>query len=110
LDSWGKQSVSYGDCGGIYQRWDESRPEGQKGYQGYAPRLNASRAPGLWQKLFVSFQAPRFDRYGNKTENACLVVDSLRTRYIHEIKAPGVESYNGNMPLLHNTAYYWLRH
>lgn len=39
---------------------------------------------------------------------ARLVVDSLRTKYIHEIKAPGVESYNGNLPLLHNTAYYTL--
>lgn len=37
---------------------------------------------------------------------ARLVVDSLRLHYIHEIKASGVEAYNGNYPLLHPTAYY----
>ncbi|MEL6805201.1 MAG: hypothetical protein AAFO91_15630, partial [Bacteroidota bacterium] len=26
LDSWGKKEVSYGDCGGIYQRWDDTKP------------------------------------------------------------------------------------
>lgn len=84
LDSWGKASVTYGDCGGIYQRWDESRPERQKGYQGYAPRMNVSRAPGLWQKLFISFRAPRFDRYGNKTANARILEVRLNGVTIHK--------------------------
>lgn len=39
---------------------------------------------------------------------ARLVVDNLRQFYIHELKAEGVQSYNGNMPLLHNAAYYTL--
>lgn len=39
---------------------------------------------------------------------ARLVVDSLRTLYIHEIKAEGVKAYSGDLPLLHNTAYYTL--
>ncbi len=37
-----------------------------------------------------------------------LVLDSLRQYYIHEIKATGVTSYQENIPLLHNTAYYTL--
>lgn len=69
-DSWGTQLITSGENGGIYERWDESRPEGQKGYQGYAPRQNVSKGPGLWQHLVVSFQAPRFDPEGQKIENA----------------------------------------
>lgn len=69
-DSWGKQVITSGENGGIYERWDESRQEGQKGYQGYAPRQNVSKGPGLWQHLVVSFQAPRFDSEGQKIENA----------------------------------------
>jgi hypothetical protein len=84
LDSWGKKEVGYGDCGGIYQRWDESQPEGQKGYEGYPPRLNASRAPGLWQHLKIRFLAPRFDEQGNKTENAMMEGVWLNGAKIHE--------------------------
>lgn len=40
--------------------------------------------------------------------SARLVVDSLRTKYIHEIKAEGVRAYLGSFPLLHNAAYYTL--
>lgn len=39
---------------------------------------------------------------------ARLVVDNLRKKYVHEIKAPGVTAYNGDIPLLHATAYYTL--
>ncbi len=38
---------------------------------------------------------------------ARLVVDGLRERYVHEVKAFGVRSGN-SLPLLHNTAYYTL--
>lgn len=37
-----------------------------------------------------------------------LLVDSLRQYYIHEIKANGIQSYSGNLPLLHTNAYYTL--
>lgn len=47
LDSWGNQNPKPGDNGGIYQRWDESRGTGNEGYEGYAPRQNVSKAPGL---------------------------------------------------------------
>jgi hypothetical protein len=46
LDSWGVKSPAAGDNGGIYERWDEARGKGKEGYGGYAPRQNASRAPG----------------------------------------------------------------
>ena len=84
LDSWGVQHPGFGDCGGIYERWDDSLPEGKQGYQGYAPRMNACRAPGLWQKLEVSFQAPRFDSYGHKTANARLFYVKLNGVLLHE--------------------------
>ncbi|WP_223818241.1 family 16 glycoside hydrolase [Mucilaginibacter rubeus] len=70
LDSWGTLNPKSGDNGGIYERWDDSKPEGQQGYDGHAPRQNASRAPGLWQHMKISFQAPRFDANGQKISNA----------------------------------------
>jgi hypothetical protein len=70
FDSWGKKIVKYDDCGGIYERWDEARGKGKEGFEGYAPRQNASKAPGLWQTLEIDFQAPRFDANGRKTANA----------------------------------------
>ncbi|ODS83122.1 MAG: hypothetical protein ABS46_07240 [Cytophagaceae bacterium SCN 52-12] len=84
LDSWGKKHAAAGDCGGIYERWDESRPQGHKGYQGYAPRQNASRVAGVWQKIRISFQAPRFDKSGKKTENARILSIYLNDLLIHE--------------------------
>jgi hypothetical protein len=84
LDSWGKRHPAFGDCGGIYERWDDRQPEGQQGFEGYAPRLNASRAPGLWQKMEISFQAPRFDPYGNKIANARILHVRLNGYTIHE--------------------------
>lgn len=84
LDSWGIVNPKAGDNGGIYERWDESRPAGQKGFQGYAPRQNVSRAPGLWQRMEVSFQAPQFDEQGIKTENAIIRHITLNGVLIHE--------------------------
>jgi hypothetical protein len=84
LDSWGVINPKAGDNGGIYERWDESKPEGQKGYEGRAPRQNASRAPGLWQHLKISFQAPRFSANGQKTENAKVLRVELNGVPIHE--------------------------
>lgn len=70
LDSWGTVNPKSGDNGGIYERWDDSKPDGQQGYDGHAPRQNASRAPGLWQHIKISFQAPRFDGKRQKIANA----------------------------------------
>ncbi|MEX0770598.1 MAG: DUF1080 domain-containing protein [Balneolaceae bacterium] len=84
LDSWTVKVPTSGGNGGIYERWDDSRPDGQKGYQGYPPRQNASRAPGVWQHLKISFQAPRFDDNGNKIKNARILRAELNGVTIHE--------------------------
>ncbi|MHC4434505.1 MAG: TIM barrel protein, partial [Planctomycetota bacterium] len=69
FDSWNKTSPYPGiECGGIYQRWDESKDP--KGFEGHSPRVNASRAPGQWQTFDVVFRAPRFDSSGRKLSNA----------------------------------------
>lgn len=70
FDSWGVENPSFSDCGGIYQRWDESRPDGKQGYEGKAPAHNASKPPGEWQQFKIIFLAPRFNRQGEKTANA----------------------------------------
>jgi len=84
LDSWGVPHPKAGDNGGIYERWDDSKPTGQKGYEGYAPRQNASKAPGLWQHLKVSFQAPKFDASGKKMANARMLRVELNGVTIQE--------------------------
>ena len=84
LDSWGVKDPKFGDCGGIYERWDNSRPEGHQGYEGRPPRINASRAPGLWQHYKIIFYAPRFDDEGNKIANARFVRVEHNGVVIHE--------------------------
>ncbi len=83
-DSWEVKTPSSGDNGSIYQRWDDKRPAGQNGYEGHPARQNASRAPGLWQHLKASFQAPRFNAQGQKTENAKLLNVELNGVLIHD--------------------------
>ena len=84
LDSWGVLNPKPGDNGGVYERWDDSKPKGLEGYQGYAPRQNVSKAPGLWQHLKISFQAPRFDATGRKIENAKMLRIQLNGVTIHD--------------------------
>lgn len=84
LDSWGVINPTSGDNGGIYERWNDGKPEGQKGYEGHAPRQNASRAPGLWQHMKISFQAPRFNSTGTKIENAKILRVELNGVSIQE--------------------------
>ncbi len=84
MDSWGKLAPKYGDCGGIYERWNDAKPDGQKGYHGVPPRINACKAPGLWQHMEVSFRAPRFDAAGKKISNAIFLKVVLNGQLIHE--------------------------
>ncbi|MHA7130083.1 3-keto-disaccharide hydrolase [Algoriphagus namhaensis] len=84
FDSWTEKTPRSGGNAGIYERWDESKPEGQKGYQGYAPRQNVSKAPGLWQELEISFQAPKFDASGEKIANARFRYIKLNGVTVHE--------------------------
>jgi len=84
FDSWLKEDPKHFDIGGIYQRWDESLPEGEKGFAGHAPHINASKAPGLWQTLHILFRAPRFDAGGNKIQPAKFEWVYLNDILIHE--------------------------
>jgi len=84
FDSWGKKSAKYNDCGGIYERWNDAKPEGEKGYEGYAPRFNVAKAPGLWQNIKISYQAPRFNSNGKKISNAVFLSIVLNGTIIHE--------------------------
>jgi hypothetical protein len=79
FDSWAVEKPKYSDCGGIYQRWKDNR-----GYEGHAPRINASKPPGQWQTFDVVFRAPRFDSSGRKTENARFVKVIHNGKVIHE--------------------------
>ncbi|TCD10245.1 DUF1080 domain-containing protein [Pedobacter frigidisoli] len=83
-DAWGLKTATSSNNGGIYQRWDDSKPEADKGFGGVAPRQNASKAPGLWQHIKIIFQAPKFDGAGKKTENAKIVSIELNGVTIHE--------------------------
>lgn len=84
LDSWKVNEPLFSDVGGIYERWDESMPEGEQGYEGIPPKVNAGIAPGLWQEYHILFRAPRFDDSGNKTENARFEKVYLNGALIHE--------------------------
>jgi hypothetical protein len=84
FDSWGKALPSFDDAGGIYQRWDEKRGKNKEGFEGHAPRFNAVKAPGLWNKVEISFQAPRFDANGNKTTNAKMLKVTWNGVVIHQ--------------------------
>lgn len=86
LDSYGKadNAITVHDGGAIYERWDESKPEGSKGYEGTPPSTNASSAPGTWQTYKILFRAPRFDADGKKTENARFIRVEHNGVVIHE--------------------------
>lgn len=87
FDSWEVASPAHSDMGGIYQRWNDKAPTAPydlRGYEGKAPRQNACKAPGLWQRLSIKFQAPRFDASGKKLSNARFVRVVLNNTVIHE--------------------------
>ncbi len=84
FDSWTVKVPHVTDCGSIYERWDETRPEGKKGYEGHPARTNASLAPNLWQHLEIEFRAPRFDASGKKMTSAQFTKVTLNGVLIHE--------------------------
>jgi hypothetical protein len=69
LDSFGKEKVGPGDIGGLY------------GAQ--APKMNAAKKPGEWQKFVIEYQAPRFEN-GKKTAPMKFVKVVLNDQVIHE--------------------------
>lgn len=79
LDSFGKPAdrLGQGDVGAIYSA--------------AKPARNASKAPGEWQTFEISFQAPRFDASGKKTQNAKFLSVKLNGQEIQndvEVKGP----------------------
>ena len=81
LDSWGVKDPSFSDIGGIYRNWENEKG---KIYMGKAPLSNPAKAPGLWQKMKISFRAPRFDADGKKIENARFIYVDLNGVRIHD--------------------------
>lgn len=76
FDSFGKEKPGSGDMGAIYG----ASP----------PPVNASKAPGEWQKYVIDFKAPRFDADGKKTANATFVRVELNGKVLHEnLEMPG---------------------
>jgi hypothetical protein len=70
LDSFGKEKVGQGDMGGIYAA--------------AAPKVNASKAPGEWQKFSIDFRAPKFGADGKRSAPAKFVKIELNGQAIHE--------------------------
>lgn len=89
-DSYGVKQPTGSHCGGIYPR-AEMLPRYHHIDEGTPPLVNASRRPGEWQTLDVTFRAPRFARDGTKVENARFVKVVLNGQVIHEnvdVKSP----------------------
>jgi hypothetical protein len=77
LDSFGRKEMNQGDIGAVY------------GYS--APKVNASKAPGEWQKFVIDFRAPRFDAEGKKTANGRFIKIELNGQVVQEdleVKGP----------------------
>jgi hypothetical protein len=70
FDSWGAKTLKGSDSGGVYPR-SEEKPKYHHIDGGHPPRVNASKPPGEWQTLQVTFLAPRFShRDGAKVASA----------------------------------------
>ena len=78
-DSWGVQLPKSNDMGGIYERGEKGN-----GYDGKAPLKNAGFAPGIWNHMEISFQAPRFDANGKKIQSAKFNYVKLNGISLHE--------------------------
>ncbi len=83
FDSFGQKNLGYVDMGGIYGV--------------AAPKVNAAKKPGEWQKFVIEYLAPRFED-GKKTGNVKFVKVTLNDQVIHEnleVKGPTGGSLNG---------------
>jgi len=79
-DSWDVNQPKHNDLGGIHRNWEE---EPGTIFRGIAPITNAAKAPGLWQKISIHFQAPKFNAQGDKIANAKFVSVELNGIQIH---------------------------
>jgi hypothetical protein len=69
FDSYGKQKLGQGDVGAIYSA--------------AAPKVNAAKEPGQWQKFVIEFVAPKFEN-GKKVANARFPKVTLNGQVIQE--------------------------
>jgi len=74
VDSWGTQGQKHTNIGSIPQ----------EGNKGYASKVNAAKAPGLWQNLKIIFHAPKFDASGSKIKNAWIEKVMLNNLLLHQ--------------------------
>lgn len=81
MDSWGVQEPKFSDLGGVYRNWESEK---SRIYMGKSPLVNAARAPGLWQHMYISFRAPVFDVDGKKVKNARLNLVKINGAIVHE--------------------------
>ncbi len=76
LDSFGVKKMKASDMGAIYGA--------------AVPKLNASKAPGTWQKYVIDWQAPKFDETGKKIANAKFIKIELNGQILHkDLEMPG---------------------
>jgi hypothetical protein len=69
FDSYGREKLGQGDMGAIYSA--------------AAPKVNACKKPGEWQKFVIDFKAPKFED-GKKVKNGLFVKVTLNDTVIHE--------------------------
>lgn len=83
LDTHDTKEMSGDVCGGVYPRAEEF-PTYHHIDHGVAPRVNAAKPAGQWQRLEIKFIAPRFDSTGKKVSNAKFERVTLNGELIHE--------------------------
>jgi len=84
FDSYGVEHLEFSDMGGVYQRYHKEPGHDPKGYEGVPPLVNATKAPGEWQRLDIKFRAPRFDADGLKTENPRFISVHLNGQLVQQ--------------------------
>lgn len=84
LDSFGKSKVGSGDLGGIYARWDKTKPKGEQWWGGTKPLVNAAKKPGEWQTMDIVFRAPRFNDEGIKIADATFETVHINGKLVHK--------------------------
>lgn len=90
FDSFGvKRPLQGSDNGGVYPR-SEEKPKYHHIDDGHAPLLNASKAPGEWQVLDITFLAPRFDASGKKIASARItaILNGQKVQDSLEVETP----------------------
>ena len=79
-DSWKIKNLTNVDAGGL----PALRENGDLIFSGIPPLQNAAKAPGTWQKLFVSFSAAVFDVNGRKLSDPRINEVRLNNTLIHQ--------------------------